>query len=81
MIGQSNKMRDAHPSVHCAHKADAYVRTLKNPYLVSAGRDYGTRSTKHESFLKLLIREPFAWIGLRARRLGYFIRRTRARLG
>lgn len=81
MIGQSKKMRDAHPSIHCTHKANAYVRTLKNPYFVSAGRDYDTRSTSNESFLKLLVREPWAWVSLRMRRLGYLIRRTRARSG
>ncbi len=81
MIGQNEKMRDAHPSLHRTHNTNTYVRTMTNPYFVPAGRDYAPRSQGRPGMVKHVILEPINWMALQMRRLGYAVRRIRARLG
>ncbi len=81
MIGQGKKIRDAHTTIPYAQHANAYARTMKNPYFVPAGRDYDTRSLGDDSILKLALNAAVTWANLYARRAGYWLRRMRARLG
>lgn len=81
MIGQGKKMRDAHATIPYVHNANAYARAVKNPYFVPAGRDYGTRSLGGDSIIKSALHAAVTWANLYARRMGYWIRRMRTRLG
>ncbi len=81
MIGQGTKMRDAHATIPYAQNANAYARTMNNPYFVPAGRDYDTRSLSGDSIVKIALHALVTWTNLYARRMGYWLRRMRTRLG